>query len=150
MRRSSVKEIINTSLWETVRRSVATTIIVLLPVSALMLFGGETLQDFAFAILIGISISAFSTIFIAAPFLAVLLEHDPELKRRSAEPGAAIKEARVRVPAAGRADGDGDGDGGQPVAAPTPTPAAPSPAGAAGKREARRQRRRARPHGRAR
>ena len=150
MRRSSVKEIINTSLWETVRRSVATTIIVLLPVSALLLFGGETLQDFAFAILIGISISAFSTIFIAAPFLAVLLEHDPELKRRSAEPGAAVKDARERVPSVVRADGDGDGDGGQPVPAATPTPAAPSPAGAAGKREARRQRRRARPHGRAR
>ena len=42
------------SLWETMRRSLATTFIALLPVGALMLFGGETLQDFAFAILIGI------------------------------------------------------------------------------------------------
>ncbi|MDP9492519.1 MAG: protein translocase subunit SecD, partial [Actinomycetota bacterium] len=110
MHRSSIKEIINTSLWETVRRSVATTIIVLLPVSALFLFGGETLQDFAFAILIGISISAFSTIFIAAPFLAVLLEHAPEYKgRKAAAPeGPVAKTRRELVPAA--ADDDVDGD----------------------------------------
>ena len=84
MRRSSIKTIINTSLWETVRRSLATTIITLLPVGALYLFGGEVLQDFSFAILIGIGISAFSTIFIAAPFLAVLLETAPEYKGRKA------------------------------------------------------------------
>ena len=74
MRRASVKELINVSLWETIPRSLATTFITLLPVSVLFFFGGETLKDFAFAILIGIGISAFSTIFIAAPFLAVLLE----------------------------------------------------------------------------
>ena len=95
MRRSSIKEIVNTSLWETVRRSVATTIIVLLPVSALLLFGGETLRDFAFAILIGISISAFSTIFIAAPFLAVLLEHDPQYASRRG-PRSGRRRARRR------------------------------------------------------
>ena len=67
MRRSSIKEVVNVSLWETIRRSIVTTIITLLPVAALYLFGGETLQDFAFAILVGISISAFSTIFVAAP-----------------------------------------------------------------------------------
>ena len=96
MRRSTVKEIINTSLWETVRRSLATTIITLLPVAALYLFGGAVLQDFAFAILIGIGISAFSTIFIAAPFLAVLLEHSPEYKGRVARPGP-----RTRAPSRG-------------------------------------------------
>jgi hypothetical protein len=135
-----------------VRRSVATTIIVLLPVGALFVFGGETLQDFAFAILIGISISAFSTIFIAAPFLAVLLEHAPEYKGRKGTGEAALIAA------------DGDGRTPVPVEAPVadeeePVPAAagPGPAAqpaapgsAAAKRERRRQRRRARPHGRAR
>jgi SecD/SecF fusion protein len=152
MRRSTVKEIVNVSLWETVRRSVATTIIVLLPVGALLLFGGETLQDFAFAIMIGISISAFSTIFIAAPFLAVLLEHDPAYKGRK----GTGEEALVRS--------DGDGRTPLPVAVeaeeeeqePVPAgaaagPSAPAaPGSAAAKRERRRQRRRARPHGRAR
>ena len=148
MRRATVKEIINTSLWETVRRSLATTIITLLPVGALYLFGGAVLQDFAFAILIGIGISAFSTIFIAAPFLAVLLERQPEYKGRVARPRTAeepVERDEKLVPAAAAVEGDGD--------APVPATAAPGPAPgttAEAKREQRRQRRRARPHGRVR
>jgi len=156
MRRSSIKEIINTSLWETVRRSLATTIITLLPVGALFLFGGEVLQDFAFAILVGISISAFSTIFIAAPFLAVLLERAPEYKgRRSLDTAVDRPLDRSPQPVV-VADGDGDGDGEEPIPLPAPVPPAPGTASAgptasdASKRERRRQRRRARPHGRAR
>ncbi|HET8653293.1 MAG TPA: protein translocase subunit SecD [Gaiellaceae bacterium] len=145
MRRSSIKEIVNTSLWETVRRSLATTIITLLPVAALYFLGGEVLQDFAFAILVGIGISAFSTIFIAAPFLAVLLEHAPEYKGRKGldEPVARPAERELEPVAVG-AGGDGE------VATPVPA-APPAPTGTdATKRERRRQRRRARPHGRAR
>ena len=74
MRRSPFAHIVNVSLWETIRRSLATTFITLLPVSARFFFGGETLKDFAFALLVGIGFSAFSTIFIAAPLLAVLKE----------------------------------------------------------------------------
>jgi SecD/SecF fusion protein len=151
MRRSSIKDIVNMSLWETVRRSLATTIITLLPVSALFLFGGEVLQDFAFAILIGISISAFSTIFIAAPFLAVLLERAPEYKGRTERAARRDEEApepdEKLVPVgAGAPVEDTDGDG--QVPAPAAPVAAPPPAGS--KRDRRRQRRRARPHGRAR
>jgi SecD/SecF fusion protein len=160
MRRSTVKEIVNVSLWETVRRSVATTIIVLLPVGALFFFGGETLQDFAFAILIGISISAFSTIFIAAPFLAVLLEHDPEYKLRRGTGEAALLTGdgrtsvplkvapQVEVPAEQEVEEEEE-----PVPAGQVgpgAPAAPASGASAAKRERRRQRRRARPHGRAR
>jgi SecD/SecF fusion protein len=146
MRRSSIKEIVNTSLWETVRRSLATTIITLLPVTALFFLGGEVLQDFAFAILIGIGISAFSTIFIAAPFLAVLLERAPEYKgRRSLDDP--IERPLTGREAVAVAEEDGEGDGVPPLPAPTP---AVTPGGDASKRERRRQRRRARPHGRAR
>jgi SecD/SecF fusion protein len=169
MRRSTIKEIINTSLWETVRRSLATTIITLLPVGALFLWGGDVLKDFAFAILIGISISAFSTIFIAAPFLAVLLERAPEYKARVAraraedegpEPdgGTPARRRRPRPKPAptGAAEpaalmGDGGEARGEPSVAPEFGEVAPEPAAAAqSKRERRRQRRRARPHGRAR
>jgi SecD/SecF fusion protein len=152
MRRSTIKEIVNTSLWETVRRSLATTIITLLPVGALYLFGGDVLKDFAFAILIGISISAFSTIFIAAPFLAVLLERAPEYKGRTGREARRAEEApepgEKLVPVAAAIDADGEG-----AVAPAPTPPTVAPTPAAGgdtKRERRRQRRRARPHGRAR
>jgi SecD/SecF fusion protein len=149
MKRSTFAHITNVSLWETIPRSLATTVITLLPVSALFFFGGETLKDFAFAILIGISISAFSTIFIAAPFLAVLKEHEPEFRRRKlaeaeagpeAEPEETLEEAEIAAAA-------------QPVPALAPlTPAERSVGAAAAtdKRERRRQRRRARPHGRSR
>jgi SecD/SecF fusion protein len=146
MRRSSIKEIVNTSLWETVRRSLATTIITLLPVAALYFLGGEVLQDFAFAILIGIGISAFSTIFIAAPFLAVLLERAPEYKGRKSLDDPI---ERPLLPRDTVAVGEEDGDGVAVAPVPTPTPAA-APDADASKRERRRQRRRARPHGRAR
>jgi SecD/SecF fusion protein len=145
MRRATIAEIVNQSLWETVRRSLATTFITLLPVGALFFFGGDTLKDFAFAILIGISISAFSTIFIAAPFLAVLLERQPEYRRRKA--GLEPEE-------------EGPDEGGTPARPRRPVPTGPQPAlapagpalsgDAAARRERRRQRRRTRPHGRAR
>jgi SecD/SecF fusion protein len=141
MRNSTIAQTINQSVWETVRRSLATTFITLLPVSALFFFGGETLQDFAFAILIGIGISAFSTLFIAAPFLAVLLEHAPEYKRQAAaaaKPVVTVGEASVGAAAVAATAGPVPAD--VPRAAPEST-----------QRERRRQRRSGRrPHGRAR
>ncbi|HET9214828.1 MAG TPA: protein translocase subunit SecD [Gaiellaceae bacterium] len=155
MRKSSFAAIANQSLWETVRRSLATSFITLLPITALILFGGDTLKEFAFALLIGIGSGAFSTVFIATPFLAVLKEREPEYQRR--------KDAGLQE----KLDTVGDKTEGRPVAeeveepAPAPeapeAPAAPEPAAvdggaaaAAARREARRKRRRARPHGRAR
>ena len=38
-----------------------------MPVGALLLFGGETLKDFAFALLVGVASGAYSSIFIATP-----------------------------------------------------------------------------------
>ena len=54
MRRAPFATIANVSLWETIRRSLATTFITLLPIGALLVFGGATLQDFAFALMVGI------------------------------------------------------------------------------------------------
>ena len=51
MRRASFATIANVSLWETIRRSLATTFITLLPIGSLLIFGGDTLKDFAFALL---------------------------------------------------------------------------------------------------
>ena len=82
MRRSSIQTICNVSLWETIRRSLATTFITLLPISALYFFGGDTLKDFAFALLVGIGAGAYSSIFIAAPLLAMWKEREPEYARR--------------------------------------------------------------------
>jgi SecD/SecF fusion protein len=85
MRRSSFATIANVSLWETIRRSLATTFITLLPVASLLFFGGETLKDFAFALLIGIGSGAYSSIFIAAPLLTILKEREPEWARKKGQ-----------------------------------------------------------------
>jgi SecD/SecF fusion protein len=156
MRKSSFSAIANQSLWETIRRSLATTFITLLPVSALLVFGGETLKDFAFALLVGIGSGAYSTIFIATPALAMLKEREPEYAKRKAaglqeklgrfeEPEPVPEPATAPEPvAAPVASEPGDGDG-KAVA-----PVAGDGAAAAARRAERRRRRRTRPHGRAR
>src|SRR4029450_224536 len=86
MRRASFATIANVSLWETIRRSLATSFITLLPVGSLFLFGGATLQDFAVALLVGTPAGAYSSIFIAAPLLTILKEREPEYARRKDVP----------------------------------------------------------------
>jgi SecD/SecF fusion protein len=144
MRRSSFAAIANQSLWETIRRSLATTFITLLPVASLLVFGGETLKDFAFAILIGVGSGAYSTIFIATPLLVVIKERESEYTKRK-EAGHREKLEEVE---------DGAPPEPEPEAPVTEAPEPPVPVGdgasAAARREARRKRRRARPHGRAR
>ena len=160
MRRSTFAHIVNVSLWETIPRSLATTFITLLPVGALFLFGGETLQDFAFAVLVGIGISAFSTFFIAAPFLAVLKEREPEYKRRLESAklvaedsvGMSLREAQELAAAQPEPDLLPDIIGTDELddeAEAETEPVAPGTAGGSN-RERRRQRRSSRPHGRAR
>jgi SecD/SecF fusion protein len=152
MQRSSFATIANVSLWETIRRSLATTFITLLPVTSLLLFGGATLKDFAFALLVGIGSGAYSSIFIAAPLLTMWKEREPEYRRRMDE---------VVGKGDGRAVIVDTGVGGRAApaeAAPAAAePAMPAVAGepaeraaAQAKRERRKQRRRTRPHGRAR
>ena len=85
MRRAPFAAIANISLWETIRRSLATTFITLLPIVSLYVFGGATLKDFAFALMVGIVSGAYSSIFIAAPLLTTWKEREPEFARRKGQ-----------------------------------------------------------------
>ena len=95
MRRASFRVIGNVSMWEVLPRSLATTFITLLPVASLYFFGGDTLQDFAFALLVGIGSGAYSSIFLAAPLVAALKEREPEFARRRDDLGALAGVASV-------------------------------------------------------
>ena len=145
MKRASFRVIGNVSLWETIPRSLATTFITLVPIFSLWTFGGDTLKDFAFALLVGIGSGAYSSIFIGAPLLAMFKEREPEYARRRDE--HAIPDVSV-----GGVLLDAPGSPAAPVPAATPSPApsvaAPMSASAAAKRERRRQRRSGRSHGR--
>ena len=68
-RRGSIQEIMNASINETLSRTLLTSGCTLLSVLALFLFGGAVLRDFAFAILIGIVVGTYSSIFIASPIV---------------------------------------------------------------------------------
>ncbi len=162
MRRASFSNIANVSLWETIRRSLATTFITLLPIGSLLIFGGATLKDFAFALMIGILAGAYSSIFIAAPLLTIFKEREPEFRRRigvdviekgvggrGALPAAAaaVAVSDTVVPDADAAETD------EPEPAVAGAGAAPADGASSrsqAKRERRRQRRSTRPHGRAR
>jgi SecD/SecF fusion protein len=74
-------DMVNVSIWEVLTRSINTTMIVLLPVLCLLFFGGATLEDFAFALLIGILSGAYSSIFVASPVLVLLREREPQYKK---------------------------------------------------------------------
>jgi SecD/SecF fusion protein len=77
-------DMVNLSIWETLTRSINTSLITLLPVVCLLLFGGGTLQDFAFALLVGILSGAYSSIFLASPVLTLLKEREPQYKKLKA------------------------------------------------------------------
>ena len=74
-------DMVNVSIWETLTRSINTTMIVLLPVLCLLFFGGATLKDFAFALLVGILSGAYSSIFVASPITTILKEREPQYKK---------------------------------------------------------------------
>jgi SecD/SecF fusion protein len=82
LRRQTYDQIVNISLWETATRSLNTSLATLLPILALFFFGGETLQDFAFALIVGIAIGAYSSFFVASPLLSVLKSREPEYRGR--------------------------------------------------------------------
>jgi SecD/SecF fusion protein len=82
MPRATFSQIVNRSMSEVVTRSLATSFSTLLPVTALMLFGGETLKDFAFALLVGVASGTYSSIFIASPVLTLWKEREPVYVRR--------------------------------------------------------------------
>jgi len=84
MPRAAFSQIVNRSMSEVLTRSLATSFCTLLPVTALLLFGGETLKDFAFAILVGVASAAYSSIFIGSPALMHWKEREPGYRARRA------------------------------------------------------------------
>jgi SecD/SecF fusion protein len=115
MPRAAFSQIVNRSMSEVLTRSLATTLCTLMPILALLFFGGATLKDFAFALLIGVASGAYSSIFIASPVLTHWKEREPGYRARRhrieedlgsvpayAPTGADIEPARKRLRRPGR------------------------------------------------
>ncbi|HEY2715749.1 MAG TPA: protein translocase subunit SecD [Solirubrobacterales bacterium] len=95
MPRAAFSQIVNRSMSEVLNRSLATSFSTLLAVGSLLVFGGATLQDFAFAMMIGILSGTYSSIFIASPVLTAWKEREPGFIRRRLR----IAEVEGHVPA---------------------------------------------------
>lgn len=68
-RKGTIQQIMNASINETLSRTLLTSGCTFLSVAALFFFGGPVLHDFAFAILIGVLVGTYSSIFIASPIV---------------------------------------------------------------------------------
>lgn len=84
-------QMVNTSLLQTMTRSVNTLATVLITLLALFFFGGDTLKNFAFALLVGVTSGAYSSIFIASPLL-VLWKNFENRKRAATRAAAAVRD----------------------------------------------------------
>lgn len=79
----SLAEIVNSSVNETLSRTILTSFTVFLVLIALFFLGGPVIHDFAFALLVGIVVGTYSSIFIASP--VVLLFENMQLSRKRKE-----------------------------------------------------------------
>jgi preprotein translocase SecF subunit len=98
-------QIVNTSILQTMTRSVNTLATVVITLVALVSFGGASLQNFAFALLVGICSGGYHSIFFSAPLVAVLQKRTKRssIFRRSSLAGQPRTVAAARSGAAGQA-----------------------------------------------
>ncbi len=136
MPRAAFSQIVNRSMAEVLTRSLITGLSTVFLVGMLLVFGGETLGDFALAMMIGILSGTYSSIFIASPVLTEWKEREPAYRSRRARIEEAmgyvptfpeqnvvarIDEAERHVPSA--AAGDGVAEPPRPQAPPEPSEA---------------------------
>jgi len=70
-RREPIEVIINNGINHVLGRTLIVSLTTLLVLVALFLFGGEVIHDFSFALLIGVLIGTYSSVFVASPLLIV-------------------------------------------------------------------------------
>ena len=88
--RCSFYTIANHSLNQVFLRSINTTVTSLIPVLFMLLFGGETLKDFAFAMTIGLVIGCYSSIAVGTPLFAIWKTREEKYARSQKKFGDVI------------------------------------------------------------
>ncbi len=94
MRREKLENLINISVNQTLSRTLLTSGLTLLTALSLFLFGGPVLKGFSFALVVGIIVGTYSSIFIASPIL--VLWQDFVEKRKGTAPALAAGAVRRR------------------------------------------------------
>jgi len=95
-RRGSFAELVNLSINQTLSRTVLTSGLTLLTALALYLFGGQVLNGFSFALVVGIIVGTYSSIFIASPIL-IFWKNFADGRKRSARTAPATTRGTARA-----------------------------------------------------
>jgi SecD/SecF fusion protein len=88
MKKETYGDMVDLSIRQTMIRSINTTIAILLPLVAILIFGGPTLKDFAMALTIGVVSGTYSSFFVAAPLVTIWKEREPRYRKRLALAGS--------------------------------------------------------------
>jgi SecD/SecF fusion protein len=133
MPRAAFSQIVNRSMSEVLTRSLITGLSTVFLIGVLLIFGGETLRDFAFAMMVGVASGTYSSIFIAGPVLTAWKEREPTYRSRRArileamgfvptfpEDNQVAKIDEVERHVSTAAAGDGAREPARPHAAPEP------------------------------
>lgn len=80
-KKKSISEIVNQSINECLSRTIITSLTTFFAASMLYLLGGEVIHDFAFAIMLGIAIGTYSSMFVASP-VVLLFGEDKAFNKR--------------------------------------------------------------------
>lgn len=80
--RQELGQVINASTNQTLSRTILTVLTVVLVLASILLFGGAVIFDFAFAILVGVIVGTYSSIFIASPVVLAWEKASPARRKR--------------------------------------------------------------------
>ena len=103
MKKETYGDMVDLSIRQTMIRSINTTIALLLPLLSILIFGGPTLKDFAFALTIGVLTGTYSSFFVASAMVVLWKEREPRYRKRLLAASAAGGQVMLEVD-----DFDGD------------------------------------------
>lgn len=105
MKKETYGEMVDLSIRQTLIRSINTSIALLLPLLAILFFGGPTLKDFAFALTIGVLTGTYSSFFVASPLVVLWKSREARYRKRMVLAGAGGASVIVNEPVAETAGG---------------------------------------------
>ncbi|MGI0487117.1 protein translocase subunit SecF [Pantanalinema rosaneae CENA516] len=92
-----IDDIVDSAVNQTLTRSINTTLTTLLSLFAILFFGGETLKNFALALIIGFTMGAYSSIFVASTLLAWWRERTGQVYGTASQPTAVSADGNLSV-----------------------------------------------------
>lgn len=145
--RMTYQDSANMAVNQVFMRSLNTSLTTMLPVGALLfigagLLGATTMKDLALALLVGMFVGAYSSVFVAVPILTMLKEHEPRYKGVREKVERDARKATLQPAPAGVSMEASEVSAAPPAMGKAPTPARPQAQKRVGSKKAKRRKRR--------